>query len=82
MSLTAAEAWCWVSWMLGRESDALLYKYPRSAEDEDKAEELRQCADAAYARATKLDPSEDLWRRSLDLWDGVSPDPARSAGQT
>lgn len=69
--LTAAEAWCWVAWMHTQEDSALTYKYPRTPEDEAEADLARQRGDAAFARATKLDPGEELWRRALDKWESA-----------
>lgn len=66
--ITPAEAWCWVAHLHAVEDNALTYKYPRTEEDEAEALWAQQRGDAAYARACKLDPSEDLWRRSLEAW--------------
>jgi len=69
--ITAAEAWCWVAYLHSVEDNNLTYKYPRTPEDEAEALRSQQRSDAAYARARRLDPSEDLWRRSLDKWELV-----------
>lgn len=67
--LTAAEAWCWVSWMHSRESDASAYSYPRTEADTLRAEVKREQADAAYARAVQLDPDDSLWQRAIAKWE-------------
>ena len=69
MPLTPAEAWCWVAHMHRVEDDALIYKYPRTFEDEREAAMCQKRADAAYRRATSLDPAGDLWRRAIAKWD-------------
>ena len=69
MSLTAAEAWCWVAHLYNVEEDAFLYRYPRTEEDERSAFLCRKLADIAYKHAISLDPREDLWRRSIAKWD-------------
>jgi hypothetical protein len=68
-ALTAAEAWCWASWMLGRESDAAYYRYPRTEADMDEAMRLRGEADACYARAVKLGADNDVWQGALAKWE-------------
>lgn len=68
MSLTAAEAWCWVAWMLSRESDAILYAHPRADDAEERVSVLSEQRSAVYARAEKLDGSSDLWLRAMDKW--------------
>ncbi len=67
--LTRAEACCWVAWMYGRESDALLYRHPRTDEDMDEAERLRDVADAFHTEAVLLDEDPGLWGRALEKWD-------------
>lgn len=69
--LTRAEAYCWVAWMLGRESDALIYKYPRTNQEELDATDLQDGADAFQSVAVALDPDDGLWSRALDKWDGT-----------
>jgi hypothetical protein len=67
--LTAAEAWCWVAWMLSRESDALVYAWPKTDAQPIEADVLRGQADACHARALSLDAGDDVWRSALDKWD-------------
>jgi len=67
--LTAAEAWCWVAYLHSQEDSFHTYRYPRTEEDEAAAHLAQQQGDAAFARAVKLDSSDDLWQRSLAKWD-------------
>lgn len=67
--LTRAEAWCWVAHLYSKESDALLYKWPRTNADEVEGERLLKEGNAFYAAALALDDDPELWRRALDKWD-------------
>lgn len=69
MNLTAAEAWCWAAWMLGREADGHTYRWPREEGDLEAAAELEDHANACWDRAHSLDQSEDLWKRAMAKWD-------------
>jgi hypothetical protein len=63
-----AEVWCWLTLFYSEEADTRLFKCPRTKEDERIAAELKDAADACFARASKLDPDPELWRRSMASW--------------
>lgn len=67
--ITPAEALCWCSYLLTRESIALYYEPIPPTEYFGRSRELEDGADAFSAAAHALDPDPGLYRRAMERWD-------------